>query len=92
MRRSDFRSAVSRYGDRNTASHASSARRLREAGVINGLLDPLLVGVVKKFSSSAEAGGASRTESISIMFSSLFLFPSVAMYDLDNTLDNGYDH
>lgn len=83
MRRRDLRSAVVRCGDRSTDSHASSARRLRDADVINGFLDPLVGGAAKKLSSSAEAGGELRTESMSMMFSSDFSFLLLAMYDLD---------
>ena len=83
MRRSDLRSAGVRDDDRKIESHASSARRLRDAGVISGFLEPFVGGVAKKFSSSAESGGAFRTQSISIMCSSMCTFSVAAMYDLD---------
>ena len=78
MRKSDFRSPVVRCGDRSTDNHASSARRLRDAGVINGFFEPLVGGSVKKFSSSADSGGGSRTESISTTFSNTFSSSIVA--------------
>lgn len=84
MRRVDLRSAVVRRGDRSTDSHASSARRLRDVGVIDGLFEPLVAGSIKKFSSSAEAGGASRIVSISTTFSSVFSLSIAATYDLQN--------
>ena len=84
MRRSDLRSPVVRFNDRSTNNHASSARRLRDAGVITGFLKPLVGGTVRKFSSSAEVGGISRAESISIVFSNIFSFSLVGIYDLHN--------
>jgi hypothetical protein len=78
MRRVDLRSAVVRCGDRSTDNHVSSARRLRDAGVINGFRELLLAGSIKKFISSAEAGGASRTLRMSTTFWSAFSLSTLA--------------